>query len=452
MSTAVLRHRGARAGAALALLVVGAATLGPLLVGHDPDLPDYANQLAPPGAGHLLGTDHAGRDQLARTLAGARTSLAAVAVVLVLATVIGLVVGGVAGYVGGAVDAAVARLIDAVLGLPSQVVALAVVGALGVGADNLVLALVAGGWAYPARIARASVLGARRRPYVVAARLAGIPSWRVLTGHILPTTVVTVLVAAATGVGEIVLTLAGLSFLGLGAQPPTAELGQLLADSQGSLTSAPWLLAGPLTVIAATVGASMLLSDALRDTLDPATPRRRWTRVPGRRRTAAAPRPRGRATAAPPARPAGTSTAGHGAVLTIVDLTVTYADGTVAAANVTLTVAHGERLALVGESGCGKTTIARSILGLLPPGAVATGTVQVDGAGPAGGSARRGLVVGYVAQDPYAACDPVRSVRHHVTEAWRAHRRRPPPGEVTRRVAALGVPDAARRLRQRPHQ
>lgn len=430
---AVLRHRGGRVGAAIALLVVVFAVVGPWLTAFDPDLPDYANQLAAPDATHWLGTDNAGRDQFARTVAGTATSLTAVLTVFVLTTGIGLIVGGAAGYVRGAVDAVISRVIDAALGLPSQIVALAVVGALGVGQANLVLAIVISGWAYPARIARATVLGSHQRLDVIAARMAGIGRTRVFLGHVLPGMLATVLVSATTTIGEVVLTLAGLSFLGLGAQPPTAELGQMLADSQASLVSSPWLLIGPTTVIAMIVAAAILVSDAVRDVLDPLRPIGKDRR-------------RGRPTARP-----------SGGVLALSGLTVTYPDGTEAVLGVDLTVREGECLAIVGESGCGKTTLVRTVLDLLPVGSTVDGEVTVDGVSVLGLGERarrrlRGLVVGYVAQDPYAACDPLRSVRHHVAEAWRNHRTRPADGEVAKRVAALGVDRAASRLRERPHQ
>ncbi|GGK41804.1 peptide ABC transporter ATP-binding protein [Pilimelia terevasa] len=425
------RHRAGRAGLALAAAVVLLALLGPLAWPYQPDLPDYARQLTPPDARHWLGTDAAGRDQLARVLAGTGTSLTAVAAVFALTALIGLVVGAVAGFLGGPVDAVVGRTIDVLLGLPPQITALAIVGALGVGTGNLVVALVLAGWAYPARIARAAVLGSHRRLDVLAARLAGIGRWRILTGHVLPGAVTTVLVAATTTAGETVLTLAGLSFLGLGAQPPAAELGQLLADSQSSLVSSPWLLIGPTAVIAAMVAAAMLTADALADITDPAPAPARA----GRRARAA-------------------RTGGDGA-LVATGLSVRYPDGTHALRGVDLTLAAGTALAVVGESGCGKTTLARTVLRLLPAGTAIGGAVHVAGRDLLHLDRRalrrsRGYLVGYVAQDPYAACDPLRSLGHHVAAPWRVHRRRPPAGVVRDRIAGLGIDPG--RLRDRPHR
>lgn len=428
----LLRHRGGRAGLALAAAVLLVGALGPLLWPYQPDLPDYARQLTAPGARHWLGTDAAGRDQLARVLAGTRTTLTAVAVVFALTVGLGLVVGAVAGFLGGPVDAVVGRTIDVLLGLPAQITALAIVGALGVGTGNLVIAMVLAGWAYPARVARAAVLGSHTRLDVCAARLAGIPRWRILTGHVLPGTVTTVLVTATAGTGEIVLTLAGLSFLGLGAQPPAAELGQLLADSQSFLVSSPWLLIGPTAVIAAMVAAAMLVSDALADLTDPAPPPARAGRRPA----------------------SATSAEGVGA-LVVTDLRVRYPDGVHALRGVTLTLEPGTVLAVVGESGCGKTTLARTVLRLLPAGTDVGGAVHVAGRDLLRLDRRalrrsRGHLVGYVAQDPYAACDPLRTLGHHIAAAWRVHRRPVPAGLIRDRIGGLGI--AAARLNDRPHR
>ncbi|MGH9269453.1 MAG: dipeptide/oligopeptide/nickel ABC transporter permease/ATP-binding protein [Acidimicrobiales bacterium] len=438
----LLRKPGFRVGAVLALVVVAMALVGPALTGP-PNTPDYANQLDPPGRAHWLGTDQAGRDQLARTATGARTSLAAAAAVCTLTTVVGLAVGGAAGYWGGLVDRVLGRVIDVLLGVPALIVALAIVGAVGVGSANLVLAMVATGWAYPARVARSVVLGSHARLDVIAARLAGVGRARIFTTHVLAGTLATVLVAATATIGETVLTLAGLSFLGLGAQPPTAELGQMLAETQRALMSSPWLLVGPGAVIVLTVCAAMLISDALRDALDPRAswPAARSARLP--RRPTVGPTPV-------------TVEAGDVPSLRIRDLVVAYAGGARAVRGVSVSIHPGECLALVGESGCGKSTLARSVLRLNPPSAVVDGTVHVGALDvlslpPSGLRRARGMAIGYVAQDPFAACDPLRSVRSHVEEAWRAHGLRPPAGEPTRRVAALGVERAEARMAERPH-
>jgi ABC-type dipeptide/oligopeptide/nickel transport system permease subunit len=265
----LLRHRGFLAGAALCVLLMLVALIGPAVAGH-PDATDYAHQLLSPTGAHWLGTDGDGRDEFARTVAGARTSLGAALLVFGLSTAIGVTVGVAAGLVGGVLDVVLSRVIDLLLGLPSLVLALAVVGALGPGFGHLVLAMVATGWAGLAKLARSYALGARTRPDVTAARMAGIGTARIAAGHVLPGVLAQALIASTLMLGETILGLAGLSFLGLGVQPPTAEWGSMLNDARVDLTVAPWLLIGPGTGIILAVTGATLLSDALRDATDPA--------------------------------------------------------------------------------------------------------------------------------------------------------------------------------------
>jgi ABC-type dipeptide/oligopeptide/nickel transport system permease subunit len=267
----LLAHRGFQVGATLGLVLAIVAIVGPSLA-KAPDLTDYAHQLAAPNAAHWLGTDGAGRDEFARSVAGARTSLGAALLVFVLSTGIGMIVGVLAGLVGGAVDLVISRIIDLLLGLPSLVLALAVVGALGPGFSHLILAMVITGWAGLAKLARSYTLGARQRPDIIAARMAGIPTSRIALGHVLPGVLAEALIAATLMLGDTILGLAGLSFLGLGVQPPVAEWGSMLNDSRTYLTVAPWLLIGPGVGIVAAVAAATFISDAFRDCTDPARP------------------------------------------------------------------------------------------------------------------------------------------------------------------------------------
>jgi nickel transport system permease protein len=262
------RHWGFRAGAVLAVMLAALALTGPFFA-HDPDVTNYANQLAGPSAQHWFGTDGAGRDEFARTVAGARTSLGAAVLVFTLTSVIGIAGGTAAGFIGGLFDVCVSRLIDLMLGLPALVLALAVVGALGPGFSHLVLAVTVTSWAWLAKLTRSYTVGARSRPDVIAARMAGVRTGWILTGHVLPGAAVQALIAATLDLGDTILGLAGLSFLGLGVQPPTAEWGNMLSDSVLYDTVAPWLLIGPGLGIVAAVTAVTLISDALRDCTDP---------------------------------------------------------------------------------------------------------------------------------------------------------------------------------------
>ncbi len=263
------QHRpAARIGLALAVLLAVLALVGPWLL-PDPDLPDYTRQLAAPGPEHWLGTDQSGRDLLSRTVAGAGTSLGAAVLVMALAAGVGLVLGTLAGVLGGIVDAVVTRLVDVLLGLPALVITLALVGVLGPGFANLVLAIALTMWAQPARIARSIARGAADRPDVVAARMAGIPPVRAALAHVLPDAGLHVLVVATLGLADAVVSLGALSFLGMGAQPPTAEWGSMLATSRDTFAYAPWQLVGPAAGLVLAVAAASLIGDALRDAADP---------------------------------------------------------------------------------------------------------------------------------------------------------------------------------------
>lgn len=256
-------------GLSIAGVLAMIAVLGPVAYGADPDAPDFTASLVGPSWQHPLGTDTFGRDQLARLMLGARQSLLAATGIVAAAFTIGLVVGTAAGLLGGTVDAVLARAIDVTLAIPSLIFALAIVGALGPGFGNLVVALVVASWAGFARLARGLALSARDRPDLVAARLAGLGWWRRTMTHVIPGTATQLLAVGALEVGSTIVSLAGLSFLGLGAQPPAAEWGTMLSESRGVFTVAPWLLLAPVTAVFLAVTAAVLLGDALRDVLDP---------------------------------------------------------------------------------------------------------------------------------------------------------------------------------------
>lgn len=251
------------------LVTLAALTLVVPLWTPDPDATDYARKLAPPSWDAPLGTDEAGRDVLARLAAGAWRSLGAAVLIGVLTYVAGLLVGVTAALCGGVVDTVLSRLVDVMLAVPTLVSALAVVGVLGPGFGNLVVAMTLAGWAPLARLARSWAREHLTRPYVTAARLAGVPRWRAAVSHVLPATGVLTAAVATLGIGEIMLGLSALSFLGLGVAPPAAEWGQMVAESRWYAARAPWLVLAPGAAIAASVACAALLGDALQDATTP---------------------------------------------------------------------------------------------------------------------------------------------------------------------------------------
>lgn len=251
------------------VVVVVAVLLGPLVWTADPNHTVLLNRFAGPSLQHPLGTDAFGRDLLARILHGGRLSLSAAAVVILCSTVLGLIFGSLAAAIGGAVDAVAARLVDGLIALPSLVIALGMVGVFGAGLATLVLALIATGWPWYARIYRSLVIAERQKPYVLAARSTGVSAFRIAWRHLGPNIAGPAFVVAATDLGATILGLAALSFLGLGVAPPTPEWGTMVSDGRQHFQSHPWIIIAPGLAITITVLLVNVLGDALRDAADP---------------------------------------------------------------------------------------------------------------------------------------------------------------------------------------
>ena len=231
---------------------------------HDPLQVDVANRLQPASAEFLLGTDSLGRCVLSRLLHGARNSLLSAAVVLLTTVSVGTVVGLFAGFFGGRCDYLVQRLLEGVMAFPGLILALAIAGVLGPGLENAVLALCLVHWVGYARIVRNMTLSLRERTYVQASRIAGASSLDLLRRHILPEVAPAVLVVATLDYGRIIISIAGLSFLGLGAQPPEPEWGAMLSEGKAYMQVAPQLILWPGAMIAGIVLALQLLSETWR--------------------------------------------------------------------------------------------------------------------------------------------------------------------------------------------
>jgi peptide/nickel transport system permease protein len=258
----------ARVGLVLVAVCVAMGVAGPSLAPRDP-LAVTSDRLQRPGLHHLLGTDGLGRDLLSRLLYGARLSLGTTLLAAALVTLIGLVVGLVAGYAGGLVDQLLMRAVDVVLAIPGLVLALAVAGLFHRGLLAVLLGLATTWWAGYARIVRGLVLGLRERPFVESARAVGAGPFRVAVRHLVPSLLSPVIVLATLDIGQLLLAVSGLTFLGLGAPPPTPEWGAMLNEGRVYFLSDPHVVLVPGIAISLAVLGFNLLGDGIRDALDP---------------------------------------------------------------------------------------------------------------------------------------------------------------------------------------
>ena len=257
------------AGALLMTLLVTVVLLAPVLTPYDPVKISPRDRLQPPSAEHPFGTDHFGRDVMSRVLHGGALSLPMGVVPVAMAAVAGVLLGLAAGYYRGWVDLVLMRIVDVWIAFPAILLAMAVVTILGTGLTNIMIALGIAWIPYYARMVRGSVLEARERVYVDAARALGSANRRIVLRHLLPNVLTPVLVMASMGIANAILAGAALNFLGLGAQAPAPEWGAILADGRQFIRQAWWLGVFPGTAIALTVLAANLLGDGLRDALDP---------------------------------------------------------------------------------------------------------------------------------------------------------------------------------------
>lgn len=239
------------------------------LAPYDPAEQHLIDRLQPPSAEYPLGTDQLGRDLFSRLLVGARISMRIAVAVVTISLIIGVVVGLTAGYVGGLVDEALMRLVDVLLAFPGILLALVIAGILGPSLTNIMIALAVVGWTQYARIIRGSVLSVKEQEFVKASQLMGVSRPRIVARHILPNVVSPVVVLATMDMAYVILGTAGLSFLGLGAQPPTPEWGTMLSGGRNYLQDAWWVANFPGLAIMVTVLAFNILGDSLRDILDP---------------------------------------------------------------------------------------------------------------------------------------------------------------------------------------
>lgn len=250
------------------ILLLLVALIAPFLLPYAPDAIDLDNRLAPISTTHFLGTDHLGRDIFTRLIFGARISLFSVGIILVCVMFLGISIGGIAGFFGGKIDKIIMRICDLFLSLPTIVLSLFLVGILGAGLENVMLAIALTHWAWYARIIRSIVLGLKHREFVLLSQVYGASNWQIFKRNMLTPISTQCFVLGTMDIGHIMLHIAGLSFLGLGVQPPQAEWGVMLSDSKDYVFSNPELLLYPGLALFVAVALFNMLGDSLRDYFD----------------------------------------------------------------------------------------------------------------------------------------------------------------------------------------
>ena len=255
------------AGLAAALLLI--TIFAKYICPYDPYAQDLAQAMQPPSAAHLMGTDTYGRDMLSRVLIGAQTSISSTFALVAIITVFGTVVGIFCGYYGGIVDSIMMRISDVCLAFPGLVFAMAVAAILDGGVRNAVIALALISWPKYSRIARGQTLSIKNLPYMQASQLAGDSVLQMIFRHVLPNIAGPILVTSMLDIGTMMMEIAGLSFLGLGAQPPVAEWGSMMSSGRSMLQTYPWIVLSPGLAIFVSVVIFNLLGDTIRDYMDP---------------------------------------------------------------------------------------------------------------------------------------------------------------------------------------
>ncbi len=253
----------------LAIILIVCSFFSEYLTPYDPYLQDLSIAKEPPSPEHLLGTDRYGRDMLSRVIAGSRASIFSTLLLVAVITAVGTAVGVTCGWVGGWVDTVLMRVSDVFLAFPGLVFALAVAGSLGGGLQNAIIALGAISWPKYARIARSQTLSQKETTWMKAVRLSGSGTGKIIFKHILPNIIGPILVTSMLDIGTMMMELAALSFLGLGAKPPIPEWGSMMSDTRSLMTISPWIPFSPGIAIFISVMIFNLLGDTIRDYADP---------------------------------------------------------------------------------------------------------------------------------------------------------------------------------------
>ncbi len=447
----LFRNRLAGFGAVVLGAIIVLALITPWLPLHPPNATVTANRFLLPGTpGHLLGTDHLGRDQLSRLLWGTRLSLAVGFAAAVIAGVVGAAIGIIAGYFGGRTDNVTMRGVDMLMAFPYILLALAIVAALGPGLMNALIAVAVVNIPFFARNIRGITVGIANKEFIDAARLSGMGHTRILLTEVLPNVIPVIVIAMSTTIGWMILETAGLSFLGLGSQPPQADLGSMLGEARSAMITAPHTSIVPGVMILLIVMSINLLGDGVRDALDP------------RLRSGALTRPLPATQVARKSVPEVTAKPG---LLEIDALETQFHVGKRvyrAVGGVSLELKPGECLGLIGESGSGKSVTALSVMGLVasPPGVITGGAVRLEGRDLVGAKyerlrSLRGDKVAYIFQDPLSTLHPLYRVGDQLAEAILSHHGIGRAAAMERAVKLLEdvrIPNAKARARSFPHE
>ena len=446
------RNRLSTVGLLMLGFIFALCLMTPWLPLPDPDVTDLANRLKTPlSSNHWLGTDELGRDLLSRLLWGTRVSLVVGLVATLAAALVGSLIGLVSGYFQGWIDSGLMRGVDTLMAFPYMLLALAIVAAFGPGLLNALFAIAIVNVPFFARTVRGATISLVKREFILASRLGGASHFDVLSRELLPNIMPVIVVTISTTAGWMILETAGLSFLGLGAQPPTADLGSMLGEGRKLLFTAPHVSTLPGLVILILVISLNLLGDGVRDVLDP--------RLRGG--ALRSPQPRTQVLSTEPSSGQVRSTA----KLVVHNLTTElFQQGHAKplVRNVDFELRPGECLGLVGESGCGKSVTALSLAALAasPPLQIASGTVELDGQDILRLPLRllqdiRGKRVSYIFQDPLATLNPVLTIGEQLIQVIRRHQSLSAGGcyaEALSLLSKVRIPSPDNRMKAYPHQ
>ena len=445
------RNRLSLAGLVVITVVIFVALVTPLLPLTDPDVIDTKNRFKKPfTTDAFLGTDHLGRDLMSRLLWGTRLSLAVGFCAAFLAALIGSSIGIISGFYGKHVDNILMRGIDMLMAFPYILLALAIVAALGPGLFNALIAVAIVNIPFFARNIRGVTVGITHKEFIDAARLSGMTDTRIIITEVLPNVFPVIVIAMSTTVGWMILETAGLSFLGLGSQPPQADLGSMLGEARAALITSPYTSVVPGAMILIIVMAINLLGDGIRDALDP------------RLKSGVLSSPRPRTLVANYSK---TKNLDASELLSVSNLKTQFHIGNrnyKAVDGVSIYAKKGACLGIIGESGSGKSVTALSIMGLVssPPGIITEGYVNYKGIDLIQTNDQklrslRGGKISYIFQDPLSSLHPLYTVQQQLEEAILAHKNLSKE-EVYQKciqlLKSVRIPNPKQRAKDYPHQ